>query len=173
MIDGARKFGSPVIRETLRQSQKEFDAIKPAGAPATMEECIPPWFLDNFGVARGIPAAINNPQTRSAIVAMQWWYRDFDECIINLLTCDRPLIGHKGIAADDFFLALPLSPKVGFFVTRNPRTMKKLCDLTLRKLAIFFNESMVFNAVDHVYALNDCVRKFIEQRLRRSPKSQP
>ncbi len=166
VIEKVRKLGSERVRFELSQSQDEYDAIKPNGAPSTMEECIEPWFLDNFGLARVIPEVIGREDTRNAIVAMHWWCQDFSDCAADLLTSDRPLIWHNGVHDDGFFLAFPLSPKIGFFVAKNMSTRNKLCALPLRDLVRKFNESIVSNASEYVYASHDGARKFIQKRLR-------
>jgi hypothetical protein len=166
IIEKVRKLGSEEVRDALRQNPDEYEAIKPVGAPSTLEECIEPWFLDNFGLARVIPEVIDREGTRTTIVAMHWWCQDFSDCAIDLLTCDRPLIWHNGVHDVGFFLAIPLSPKIGFFIVKNIKTRDKLYALPLRELAIKFNESIVTNADEYVYASHDGAQKFIQKRLR-------
>lgn len=168
IIEKVRKLGSEGVRDSLRRNQDEYETIKSVGAPATLEECIQPWFLDNFGLARVIPGVIDREDIRNNIVAMHWWCQDFSDCAIDLLTCDRPLIWHDGVHDDGFFLAIPLSPKIGFFIVKNIETRDKLCGLPLRELARKFNESIVTNADEYVYASDDGARKFIQKRLRRT-----
>lgn len=168
-IANARKLGSVGVREALRQNPDEYKAIKPAGAPDTVEECIEPWFLENFGISQVIPKVIYNKDISKAIVSMYWYCQDFSDCSLDLLTCDRPLIWHKGVQDKDFFLALPLSPKTVFFVVKNKKTWEKLCNLSLLEFAKKINESIVSNTFKYVYANNDSAKSFIEElRLDRS-----
>lgn len=166
IVEKAQKLGSEGVRNELRKNPDEYNAIKPTGAPDTLEECVSPWFLDNFGLARVIPGLIDKEDTRNEIVKMNWICCDFRDCNLDLLTCDRPLISHKGVHDEDFFLALPLSPKIGFFVVRSSKTWDKFFRMPLRELAIKFNESIIANAVDYVYSSNDRARNFVQARLR-------
>jgi hypothetical protein len=165
-VENIQKLGREGVLTALRQNPEEYEAIKPTGAPSTLEECIAPWFLDNFGLARVIPELIDKLDTRNEIVAMNWFCRDFSGCNFELLTCDRPLIRYRGVHDEDFFLALPLSPKVGFFIVKSLKTWDKFCEMPLRDLAIKFNESLIANSVEHVYSSNDKAEKFIQERLK-------
>lgn len=165
-VEMIQRVSSEGVRDALRQNPEKYEAIKPVGAPSSLEACIESWYLDNFGLARVIHAVIDKEDTRNAIVDMHWQCRDFSECSFELLTCDRPLIWNKCVDDDGFFLAIPLSPKVGFFAVKKTNTWSKLCELPLRDLARMFNESIVNNAVKYVYAKDDSPQKFIQKRLR-------
>jgi hypothetical protein len=171
MIATAQKLGREGVRAILRDSQNEYEAIKPLGGPATFEECVAPWFLENFGTARVIPALIDKEETRSKIVAMDWWCQDFSGCGRELLTCDRPLVWQGGVDDKNFLLALPISPKLVFFIVNDPNLWANLARCPLRELAKQVNVSIISNAVEYVYAAGAGPANFIRSRLRRSETS--
>lgn len=167
VIKSARELAATSVREALRTAQTEYDAIKPVGAPATMEECIQPWFLENFHLARVIPAVVDHEKTRNSIVNMHWRCFDFSGCAYDLLTSDRALCWYGGPEMSQFLVALPLSPRMGFLATSSDRAWKKIASAPLREIAKQFNESTVANALKYVYAAHGSARRFVETRLRR------
>ena len=163
-VEHARVLGKEVLQRELQSNPEEYAVIKRPGNPATLEECVASWYLENFGLTQ-LPDIIDHEKTHNAIIAMRWWLYDFKNAKHDLLTSDRPLIWHKDVSHPQFFLALPLTPRTGFFVTNNVDTEAKLKSVGATKLAQRCNESIIANAIEYVYAAHDGHRKFIEKRL--------
>lgn len=163
-VERAKVLGKKVLQRDLQSNQEDYDAFKPEGAPDTLEECIALWYRENFG-SLALPSVIDHPETHHAITNMHWWLYDFQDAKHDLLTSDRPLIWHKDVSHPQFFLALPLTPRIGFFVTNNADIEAKLKSVGATKLAQRCNESMVASADEYVYATHDGHKQFVEKRL--------
>lgn len=167
-VERARVLGKEVLQRELQSNPEEYAAIKQPGDPATLEEYleeyVASWRLENFGLTQ-LPNIIDHENTHNAIIAMRWWLYDFKNAKHDLLTSDRPLVWDKDVSHLQFFLALPLTPRIGFFVTKNADVEAKLKSVGATKLAQRCNESIAANAVEYVYAAHDGHRQFIEKRL--------
>lgn len=166
VIAQVRNVGKEMLQQELRRDPHEYEAVKFQGAPDSLEDCVAYWYRDGFGMVT-LPKIIDHPETHNELAAMQWWCYDFHNASVELLTCDRPLIWHGGVNGEQFFLALPITPRLGFFITKNPQIENKLRSLGASALARKFNESVIANAVEYVYGVHDGAHHFIETRLAR------
>lgn len=166
IIAQVKTVGKEMLQQELRRDVDEYEAIKIQGAPDSLEDCVTSWFRNGIGLVT-LPAIIDHTETHNELAAMQWWCYDFREAGTELLTGDRPLIWYGGMKGEQFFLALPITPRLGFFITKDRRTENKLRSLGSNGLARKFNESVIANAVEYVYGVHDGASHFIETRLAR------
>lgn len=167
MTEISHEARSQLSRELLR-NPAEYEALKRDSDPATLLEFVEknaPLVLDNFGKTL-LPALIDNRKIGEAIFQMKWWVIDFSSSAVSLLTSDRPFVMTAALAEDRCVIALPLGPRHAFFATRQ----NQLITGTLGKkgvtgVAKALNESIVTQAIKHVYGSDSSHLRFIEKRL--------
>ena len=154
-IEKIRVSSKEMIDQVLLDSQEEYESLRPLGAPATLRECIEGWFIENIGVLRVLPSVIDIETTRKALLEMHWVCFDVTKSGVEFITSDRPLTWHKSPLDKDFFLALPISPSVGFVIAKSTVTLEKLGNLNHIELISRFNESTISNSKNFVYSSCD------------------
>jgi hypothetical protein len=159
-----KDVGKEMLQQELRRDPHEYAAIKYFGAPDSLEDCIASWYREGIGLVT-LPEIIDHPETHNELAEMQWWCFDFRDANVELLTCDRPLIWHGGVKEKQFFLALPITPRLGLFITKDAQTENKLRNIGATALARKFNESVIASAAKYVYAVHDGAFRFIKTRL--------
>jgi hypothetical protein len=167
MADINHEARSHLSRE-LSRNPKEYEAVKRDSDPATLLELVErnaPVILDNFGKSL-LPALIDNQKIGQAIFDMSWWVVDFFSSAVSLLTSDRPFVMTAALKADRCVIALPLGPRHAFFAARH----NHLITGTLGKkgvtgVAKALNESIVTQAIKHVYGADRFHLRFVEKRL--------
>lgn len=167
VIAQVKNTGKEMLQQELRRDPHEYEAVKIPGAPDLLEDCVASWYRDGFGMVT-LPQIIDHSETHNELASMRWWCYDFRNSSVELLTSDRPLIWNGGTTGEQFFLALPITPRLGFFIAKNTQTENKLRNLGASTLARKFNESVIANAVEYVYGVHDGARRFIKTRLARS-----
>ena len=124
-----------------------------------------PQVLDNFGKLL-LPGIITHQDTGNAIIRMQWWTIGITHDTPDLLTSDRPVFMSHGVADRRCFIAVPLSPRLVFFATRDPATVTRVMAHGSQAVAKSLNESLVSQAEEYVYVAHDQHLRFVANRLR-------
>ena len=168
-IEKIRVLSKEMIDQVLLDSQVEYEAIRPPGAPGTLRECIEGWFVENIGVLRVLPAVIDIETTRNALLDMHWVCFDVAKSGGEFITSDRPLTWHKSTEDNDFFLALPISPSVGFVIAKSTITLEKLSNLNHLELISKFNESTISNSKNFVYSTCDYEDNLVFKKIGKLP----
>lgn len=144
--------------EDLEAGQAEYEARKRDIDPPTFREWVElnrPGLIENIGVGQ-IPKIISMPMVLSDILKMSWYTVDFKASSKPLLTSDRPLVKWRGLGHPDCIIALPLSPRYGFFAFRDSsRVRDKLMRTPPNKLASALNANVVGQAIKYAYCSSD------------------
>jgi hypothetical protein len=168
-VEKIRVLSKEMIEQVLLDSQEEYESIRPLGAPGTLRECIESWFIENIGVLRVLPSVIEIETTRNALLDMHWVCFDVTKSGGEFITSDRPLTWHKSPQDEDFFLALPLSPSLGFVIAKSAITLEKLSSLNRLELVSRFNESTISNSKNYVYSACGYEDNLIFNKISKSP----
>ncbi|MGH9807295.1 MAG: DUF4238 domain-containing protein, partial [Terriglobia bacterium] len=114
-----------------------------------------------------------NEKIGNAIIGMRWATLDFSASDIDLLTSDRPLIMTHGLGDQRCVISFPLSPRLAFFATYDPKQEQRILRHTITQIAKSLNQSVVGQAHRHVYGASRSHLRFVENRLRRQSSSAP
>lgn len=167
IIHDLRTGATEELRRSLTEDHEEFLTVRGDVDAKTLLE----WternyvgLVDNFGMMI-LPGIITDPKHTAIIANMHWWVEGVSRANVRLLTSDRPLWVSTGLMKPNCLIALPLSPNVIFFASRNPNLRTALNRKGLNRLVRRCNESLVSQAVRFVYGLAEPA--FIDRRLRK------
>lgn len=170
-IDKLKNMAADSFAKEFAAGQKEYAALKQADDPATLHEWVNlhrPGYIGNIAIAQ-IPKVISRPNVLQDILAMSWFTVDFKEASNSLLTSDRPLIMTAGLQNADCIIALPLSPRYGFFAFRpESHAEKALKSTPISRLARAVNDHVVRQADKYAYCAkaSDAPDVFFQRRLK-------
>lgn len=105
-----------------------------------------------------------------ALNNMKWAVWDFPHTWRTLMTSDRPIVMPHGLAHDDSYVGVALSPRHMFIACNNrERYDFILRDISGEKLVAAHNEAVVRQAKDYVYAASHFEESFVDSRLGHQP----
>jgi hypothetical protein len=122
---------------------------------------------------------ITDPNHFLTVANMHWWLRRFDSSCV--LLGDRPLLSQPtanwpcGIAIDDLncLIALPISPSTVFFASANVRLRSETRRTPASGLLHNVNQRTIECVVEYVFAADNSMRAFVQERLRGRPNAWP
>ncbi len=152
-IKHARDVGRQVILDTLR-NDAEYAELRTENMPESLEDLVAPWALENFGMMVA-PGFIDHEPTHETVMTMHWWCLDLRSSAHDLLTGDRPLIWPLGANDPKFYFAVPLSPRVCFFATKQVEMERLIMEAPASVTARRVNESVIGQSAGYVYAAHD------------------
>jgi len=163
------KLGA-LLSAAMAEKPDEYTTIKEGSDPPTLTEWVSQHdsqMIPNAGKLM-MPQLIDSRNVGQLIFEFHWWTVDFTASRVSLLTSDRPLVMTNGLQKERCVIALPLSPRLAFFASKDPQTVRTSIERTgMTAAARALNESVVMQAAKHVYGVDCAHLRFAENRLRR------
>jgi hypothetical protein len=169
-VDQITEQVAELTRQSLAANPEQYDAVRGVDDPPTLLGWVKrnaPALIPNRG-KQLLPGIITHEAIGEIIRHMKWRTIGLLRDDLDFLTSDRPLYLSHGISDEQCFLALPLSPRVVFFATRNADTFKTVLSNGIEPLVNSINEILAQQANRYVYAAHERHRSLVEKHLRRS-----
>jgi hypothetical protein len=101
---------------------------------------------------------------------MEWSVWGFEHTQRTLMTSDRPIVIPKGLAHDDSYVGIAISPRHMFVACNNPSLFATIRRTTGdEKLVGIHNDAVARQAADYVYAVDYSQATFVNNRLGLQP----
>ena len=158
---------SAELLEELAKGPEEYEALRPAGGPATLEEWVrqnAPAMLEDAGLS-SLPRIVHRIETQHHLRRMFWAVADCKSATHTLFTSDRPLVQLLGLGHPNCVIALPLSPRHAFLAANREAVLTRLVGANVSMFAKQFNENILRQAVDYVYSAEDGHQAYVRKRL--------
>lgn len=174
-VEHLRKEASLALDEMAESLEADYQAVRRGSAPATFGEFLRqsnPHLKDYIGV-QGLPRLIDQPELLASMLEFEWAWGAVGGGDRTLMTSDRPVVFTTGLGNPDCIIAMPLSPTVAFFATKDPARLGRLLAHPPRGLVGRLNYHVLTQAKDFVYALDDSQRRYVEKHFKPPEQQEP
>lgn len=165
-----------MARETLGALLDEDpDAVREVTADLTLREYVDrhaPWMYQRVALG-AMHMGIQSERMLKTVTTGQWSLRKLSpRGSFDLLLGDQPLL-MAGTEKTSFLIAIPLSPRVAFFMFNVAATGGNLARLSDASIAKMLNRETVSSAARYVFATDGRHAAFIEKHLRSNSPASP
>jgi hypothetical protein len=116
---------------------------------------------------------IGNDRAMTDIAKMHWSVIRLTGSRFTLLLSDRPLIRPLGLNEPDAFIILPIAPNAFFLASNNPKASDTIASFSQNWLVRQINISVVGQAVEFVWGVDDSQLRFVRNHFGKSPLPPP
>jgi hypothetical protein len=117
--------------------------------------------------AKLLPMLIKSERVREGLRRMDWAIITLGDGAHQLMTSDSPLIMSNGIAYQNSFIILPVSPKEIFVGAHSTSVVEAFASQGAKALSLAMNDAVVRQARHFVIAADESQRRFVDNRLGR------
>lgn len=150
------------------------DAAREVTGDLTLKQYVDihtPWMYQQVAMG-ALHMGIQSDRIRQTMACGQWGMRRLAlRSHYDLLLGDQPLLleGHEKTS---YLIALPLSPRVAFFIFNNPGTGRNLANMSDAATAKLLNQRTVSTAAERVFSADGRHAAFIAKHLPQTPQSE-
>jgi Protein of unknown function (DUF4238) len=169
--ENIRRIREIVINELpslMQDPLEEYGSLRRSHDPPTFDEyraAVPKMDTERATIML-LQGVMDSKAVGSQLCGMIWTVVRINNPREPLLTCDCPLMTTDGIGHEHGHIVLPISPYALFVAVNNQRTLDSLLEIIRRPdSVVIFNEHIVSQALDYVYAKDNSQRQFVAERF--------
>lgn len=158
--------------ELIRDLEPRYDALRQPGDPPDFQSYLASQkpATRERAFANLIKSMMDSEAIGTALNAMRWAVWGFPHTRKTLMTSDRPIVMPHGLAHDDSYVGVAISPRHMFIACNDMQRFEYIRKtISAEKLIAAHNDAVTKQAKNLVYAVDHDAYLFVERRLGHHP----